>query len=132
MSETRDVVAPSENEDTIVQFGADLRALIRRTDISEREVGRRTDTPPATMSGYLNGKNRIRLTTLKEVLTALGVTDADQASWIERWEALNSATEPATCTHAIDLSEMISRSLGVHTGLPSGAKVKVIIEIEVP
>lgn len=132
MSESRDMVASNDSEDTIEQFGADLRALIRRTGMSEREVNRRTNTPPSTMSGYLNGKNLIPLATLRRVLIALDVTDADQALWIERWEAFNSAVKPATCKHAINLSEMIARSLGVEAGLPSGTKVKVTIEIEVP
>jgi hypothetical protein len=82
------------------------------------------------MSGYLNGKNLIPLATLEKVLATLEVVDQDL--WVRRWEALSSRPKRATCKHAVDLSEVIAKSLGVETGLPSGTKVKVTIEIEVP
>jgi transcriptional regulator with XRE-family HTH domain len=133
MSESRDVVAPSENEDTIKQFGAELRALIRCADMSERAVGRRTNTSASTMSGYLNGINLIRLETLRGILRALNVTDADQASWTKRWEALKAAPKPPKRRHADNLNEVIAKSVrDIGAELPSGTKVVMTIEFIVP
>lgn len=129
MSATSDKVAYG-NEDTIEKFGADIRALIRRTGLSEREVCRRTNTPASTLSGWLGGRNLMSKAFLEAILTEFKVRG--KKSWISRWEALKSAPAKPARPKTPDLGEIVTRAVDIERVLPSGSKVRVVIEIDVP